>query len=115
MDAVKREVFEETGLKVERVIGAVKSFEYAMEKKDVVAGNGKDGGEVLSVLSSSLQLNYVCVCEVGGYDWVVVVDPEEHSEGRFVDREALREMEMTEQMRAVVEEAFEWAAEDLGG
>ncbi|KAL8926720.1 MAG: hypothetical protein Q9208_002794 [Pyrenodesmia sp. 3 TL-2023] len=106
LDAVKREVSEETGMKVEQVIRAVKSFEYSMEKKSV----GKDGEEE-SAVSSSLQLNYVCRVE----SYELVVDPKEHSEGKFADEEAVREMEMTEQMRAVVEDALGWGADCFAG
>lgn len=101
LDAIKREVSEETSMTVQKVIGSVQPFRYTMDKKAI----GEDG-EGMSVLSSSLQLNYVC--EVEGYK--LVVDPQEHSEGRFANKEAVREMEVTEQMRAVVEEALEWGA-----
>ncbi|KAL9099263.1 MAG: hypothetical protein Q9163_005216 [Psora crenata] len=100
LDAVKREVIEETGMEVVKVIGAVKSFDYAMEKKMEDAG----GAEVIIRLNS-LQLNFICV--VAKYD--VLVSPEEHSEYQFARRSMLAGLEMTEQMRAVVDEGLTWA------
>ncbi|KAI4159122.1 MAG: hypothetical protein L6R39_000421 [Caloplaca ligustica] len=103
--AIEREVLEETNLKVEMVMGTVDSFDYALEKK--VAGGG--GGEgMMSVWSTSLQMNFICA--VSNYD-DLAVNPEEHSKGRFVDAEMAMEMEITEQMRAVVGEAFKWCSE----
>ncbi|KAL9024204.1 MAG: hypothetical protein Q9196_006687 [Gyalolechia fulgens] len=99
MDAVKREVFEETGMEVQKVIGAIKSFDYTVERTITKA----DGGET-NVLSSTLQLNFVC--EVTKHD--LVVNPEEHSEGKFIKRSDLAELDLTEQMRAVVEDALVW-------
>ncbi|KAL8991333.1 MAG: hypothetical protein Q9169_007896 [Polycauliona sp. 2 TL-2023] len=102
LDAVKREVLEEAGMVVEKVIGAVKPFDYSLEKKDV-----DDGGGEVSVWYTSLQLNFVC--EVSRYD--VTVNPEEHSEARFVNSvEMMKDLEVTEQMRVVVEEGLDWAA-----
>ncbi|KAL8933417.1 MAG: hypothetical protein Q9216_006375 [Gyalolechia sp. 2 TL-2023] len=103
LDAVKREVSEETGMEVKKVIGAIKPFSYAAERKITKA----DGGE-LNVWSSTLQLNFVC--EVAKHD--LVVNPEEHSEGKFINRSELEETDLTEQMRAVVEDAFEWVEAD---
>lgn len=101
-DAIKREVLEETSLKIDKVIGTIGSFDYAVERKIAT----KDRG-MMSIWSQSLQLNYIC--EVAGHDFVV--DPEEHSEGRFVAQSGLKALEMTEQMRKVVEEAFAWCAQ----
>jgi len=97
-DAVIREVLEETGLQVSEITAAVRPFTYSMEKKVV----DEETGEVLGVSRTSLQLNFVC--EVMGFDFRVNGD--EHSEGRFVARGEVAELNVTEQMRAVVEEAF---------
>ncbi|KAL8741211.1 MAG: hypothetical protein Q9190_006158 [Brigantiaea leucoxantha] len=99
LDAIKREVFEETGMAVEKVIGAVGSFDYFTEKKAA-----QEDGEGMPVLSISLQLNFIC--QVIGHD--LLVNPEEHSEGKFFSRSDIKELEATEQMKAVVEEGFIW-------
>ncbi|KAI4120676.1 MAG: hypothetical protein LQ338_006840 [Usnochroma carphineum] len=103
LDAVKREVSEETSMQVEKVIGAVKCFAYAIER-ELDPGDGN----VHSVWSTSLQLNFIC--EVAKHD--LVLNPDEHSEGKFVDQSEVAELEMTEQMRGVVAEAFDWMAEN---
>ncbi|KAL9611161.1 MAG: hypothetical protein Q9167_004183 [Letrouitia subvulpina] len=102
LDAVKREVREETGTEVEQVIGAIESFNYSVEKKAPAA----DGTET-TVDSMSLQLNFICA--VTHHD--VKVNLEEHSEARFVSKSQIKELEMTEHMRAVVEDGFSWFAE----
>ena len=96
-DAVKREVMEETGLQVEEISAATTPFSYTIERK--VPG---DESGLERVLRTSLQFNFVC--DVTGYDFKV--DPDEHSEGRFAARAELAELNMTEQMREVAEEAF---------
>lgn len=105
-DAVMREVFEETAMTVSKIIGAVEPFVYSMEKKIT----GADGEE-FSSWKTSLQLNFIC--EVTNSDFAV--NPDEHSEGRFVRRSDVAEMDITEQMRAVVEEGFMWVEENLVG
>ena len=105
-DAVKREVFEETGMKVSKIVGAVTPFAYSMEKKIT----GADGGES-STWKTSLQLNFIC--EVTDADFAV--NPDEHSEGKFVGRSDVAEMDITEQMRAVVEEGLMWVEKKLVG
>ncbi|KAL9036279.1 MAG: hypothetical protein Q9180_004388 [Flavoplaca navasiana] len=99
LDAVKREVFEEAAMEVTAVIGFTKSFDYETEKTTVVEGKER------TVSQTSLQLNYVC--EVAGYNFKV--NPEEHSEGRFVSLADVEGLEMTEQMRAVVEAGLTWS------
>lgn len=69
-----------------------------MEKKLV----DEETGEVSGVSRTSLQLNFVC--EVTGFDFRVNGD--EHSEGRFVAKGEFEELNVTDQMRAVLEEAF---------
>ena len=97
-DAVIREVLEETGLQVSEITAAVRPFTYSMEKKVV----DEETEEVSSILRTSLQLNFVC--EVMEFDFEVNAD--EHSEGRFVARGEVAELNVTEQIRAIVEEAF---------
>lgn len=96
-DAVVREVLEKTSLQVEGIKAAGKPFTYTMQKKATGIGAGAE-----AVMRTSLQLNFVCV--VSGFD--VKVNIKEHSEGRFVTRDGLGDINVTEEMRAVVEEAF---------
>lgn len=103
LDAVKREIFEETGLEVFEVIGSAKPFSYILEKRFV-----ENSAEVSSVWRSSLQMNFVCEVVAGT---IFRVDPNEHSEGRFVGRGEPVALEVTEQMRLVVEDAFSWLEE----
>ncbi|KAG6989932.1 hypothetical protein G7Y79_00061g093190 [Physcia stellaris] len=105
-DAVMREVLEETAMNVSKIIGAVEPFVYSMEKKIT----GADGAEI-STSKTSLQLNFIC--EVTSSDFAV--DPHEHSEGRFVRRSDVAEMDITDQMRAVVEEGFMWIKKNIIG
>lgn len=97
-NAVIREVLEETGLQVVEIAAAVKPFTYSMEK---IVMDEETGDEEM-VWRTTLQLNFVC--EVKGFDFKV--NAEEHSEGRFVARGEVAELNVTEQMRAVVEEGF---------
>ena len=97
LDAVKREVFEEAGMEVTEVIGSVNSFDYALEKKVL-----DDTGSETSAWYTSLQLNFVC--QVARHN--LTVNGEEHSEGKFVSRSEVSELDVTEKMRAVVEEGF---------
>ncbi|KAL8911914.1 MAG: hypothetical protein Q9171_002998 [Xanthocarpia ochracea] len=103
LDAVKREVFEEAGLAVDEVVGTVGSFDYSMEKSIT----NKEGVQE-SILSTSLQLNFIC--HVTTYE--VAVNPDEHSEGGFFSRSQIADLNMTDRMRAVVEEGFVWAGGD---
>ncbi|KAL8767667.1 MAG: hypothetical protein Q9209_005926 [Squamulea sp. 1 TL-2023] len=103
LSAVKREVLEETGVEVDEVIGYVGSFEYSMEKKITNEAGGQE-----SILSTSLQFNFIC--HVTKFD--VVVNPEEHSEGRFVSRSEVADLNVTDQMRAVVDQGFAWITGD---
>ncbi|KAL9040308.1 MAG: hypothetical protein Q9214_004541 [Letrouitia sp. 1 TL-2023] len=102
LDAVKREVREETGTEVEQVIGTIESFNYSVDRKAPAADETET-----TVKSMSLQLNFVCAVTHHN----VKVNPEEHSEARFVIRSQIKELEMTESMRAVVEDGFVWFAE----
>ena len=97
-DAVVREVLEETGLQVSDINAAVKPFTYSMEKKVL----DKEKGEEKTVWRTTLQLNFIC--DVTGFDFKVNAD--EHSEGRWVVRGEVAELNVTEQMQVVVEEGF---------
>ena len=106
LDTVQREVYEEASMKVKEVLGCVNSFDYCVEKKVSKEDGGKE-----SVWSTSLHLNFIC--EVAEYG--LNVNPEEHSEGKFIAHSEIGDLEMTEQMRAVVEEGFIWTEGYLTG
>ena len=106
LDAVKREVLEETGMEVAEVIGAVGSFDYTLEKKTL-----NDADSESSIWYTSLQLNFVC--QVVKHN--LTINNEEHSEGKFVSRSEVSELDVTQQMRAVVEEAFVWINQNFIG
>ncbi|KAL8765950.1 MAG: hypothetical protein Q9194_006413 [Teloschistes cf. exilis] len=102
-DAVKREIREKTGIQVIRVLGAVQQFDYMEEREDF--GDGGEGkGEEMSVGSMTLQ--FIFVCEGATHE--IRVNAEEYSEGRFVGPEMIDNLDMTEQMRAVVDEGLAW-------
>ena len=104
LDAVKREVHEETGLTVTNVLGNVESFHYAMEKVETPEGRK------VTTRKTSMQLNFVC--EVEGYDFRI--DPREHSEGVWATKGEVAGLEVTASMREVVREAFEWVKARTG-
>ena len=106
LDAVKREVLEEAGMEVTKVIGAVQSFEYALEKTVL-----DDAGSQTSVWYTSLQLNFIC--QVAKQN--LTVNNEEHSEGNFFSRSEVAGLKVTEHMRAVVEGGFLWANQYFSG
>ena len=85
-------------MEVKTVTVAVESFSYAVEKS-VWAGD-----ERMVLRKISLQLNFVC--EVAGGEFGV--NPDEHSEGVWASREEVGGLEMTGEMRVVVENAFRW-------
>ncbi|KAL8900788.1 MAG: hypothetical protein Q9207_005524 [Kuettlingeria erythrocarpa] len=98
-DAVRRQVYKDTGMDVVDVIDCVRSFEYSM-KKTITKKNGVEE----SVWFTTLQHNFIC--ETANHE--LTIDPAERSEGRFIARSEVGDLEMTEQMRAVVEEGFDW-------
>ena len=106
LDAVKREVLEETGMEVTEVVGAIGSFDYALKKKIL-----DDADSENLIWYTSLQFNFVC--QVVKHN--LTINDEEHSEGKFVSRSEVSELDVTQQMRVVVEEAFVWINENFIG
>ncbi|KAL8952828.1 MAG: hypothetical protein Q9222_001263 [Ikaeria aurantiellina] len=104
VDAVKREVREETGMEVINVTGAVSSFDYAAAKEIALEPVGKK-----AIWTVSLQLNFIC--NVTEHE--LTVNPEEHSEGKFVDNSEVGNLDMTEQMRSVAGEGLARLANGL--
>ena len=99
--ALAREVQEETGLDITEILAELKPMTYVTEKNVV-----DDTGREIFVSKSAIQLNYV-VSVSGGE---VKLNADEHSESYWATREDLRELDITSEMRTVIQEAFEWAA-----
>ena len=99
--ALAREVHEETGLDITEVLAELKPMTYVTEK-NVVDDTGRE-----SLFSkSAIQLNYVV--SVSGDK--VKLSADEHSESYWATEDDLGELDITGEMRAVIQEAFEWAA-----
>ena len=99
--ALAREVHEETGLDITEILAELKPMTYVTEK-NVIDDTGR---EFLSS-KSAIQLNYV-VSVSGGE---VKLSADEHSESCWVTEDDLGVLDITDEMRAVIQEAFEWAA-----
>lgn len=84
--AVAREVLEETSLVVSRIIGEVEPMSWTSTHFNV-------------------QLNYVVMVQGGA----VKLNPEEHSNYRWVEEGDAEGLYMTSQMREVVQNAFRFA------
>ncbi|CAF9934719.1 hypothetical protein IMSHALPRED_009817 [Imshaugia aleurites] len=96
--ALVREIQEETALSVDSVIASIEPFAYSTEKTVT------RGEEKVVVQKSSLQLNFICEITEATFR----VNPEEHSEGMWVAKDEVGKLQMTEEMRLVVEGAFRW-------
>ncbi|UKZ61699.1 uncharacterized protein TrAtP1_002956 [Trichoderma atroviride] len=100
-DALVREVKEETGLDIVEIHAELEPMIYSTEK--AVMDNA--GKEVI-VSKSAIQLNLVVSVSAG----TVTLNAEEHSDSRWAIKEELIELDITDAMRVVIREAFEWAA-----
>ena len=98
--ALAREVQEETGLDITKVLAELKPMIYTTEKSVI-----DDTGRESLVSKSAIQLNYV-VSVSGGE---VKLSADEHSESKWATEEDLGDLDITSEMRAVIQEAFEWA------
>lgn len=110
IDAVVRETFEETGLRVSHVLGRFEDFVYSVQKADST-------GAV--VAKSTLQVNLAVKVEVHelGQELAVTLSPDEHQKYAWVTETALEGYGMTEGMSKVVTDALRWRkshAQDLG-
>lgn len=81
-----REVKEETGLTVSRVVATFAGFDYSTDRKPAVR-----------------QVNFLVEVEPGD----VVLDPEEHDDCMWVDESNVAAINMTDSMRKCVAEALE--------
>ena len=98
--AIEREVKEETELDVMRVLGQLPDFSYLTSKVTC----GTDGKE-MTISKSCLQLSFAVT--LGTEDFRV--NAKEHSIGVWADREMVKDLDMTQEMRALVESALDKA------
>ena len=99
--ALAREVQEETGLDVNEVLAELKPMIYRTEKTVI-----DDTGREAFISKTAIQLNYVVSVSSGE----VKLSADEHSESYWATEEDLGKLDITTEMRAVIQEAFEWAA-----
>ncbi|KAF5530384.1 hypothetical protein FMEXI_13580 [Fusarium mexicanum] len=102
-DAISREVAEETGLTILKVVSSLKPFSYTTEKQ---VGQGPS---IKTIRKVALQLSYLVQVQQGE-DFIVNLN--EHSEGVWITADKLHTIPMTEEMRKLVLEAFD-ATEEL--
>ncbi|EHK44808.1 hypothetical protein TRIATDRAFT_274356 [Trichoderma atroviride IMI 206040] len=99
-DALVREVKEETGLDIVEIHAELEPMTYSKEKAVM-----DDAGKEVIVSKSAIQLNLVVSVSAG----TVTLNAEEHSDCRWATKEELIELDITDAMRVVIQEAFEWA------
>ncbi|EHK22884.1 uncharacterized protein TRIVIDRAFT_28838 [Trichoderma virens Gv29-8] len=99
--ALFREVNEETGLGVAEILAELKPMIYTTEKTVTGATGEKD---VIS--KSAIQLNYVVLVSPGD----VKLNADEHSESCWASEGELDMLDITDAMRVVIREAFQWAS-----
>ncbi|KAL6807983.1 NUDIX hydrolase domain-like protein [Trichoderma sp. SZMC 28013] len=99
--ALVREVKEETGLDVTKILTQLGPMTYQTEKTVK-----SDAGVEISVVKSAVQLNYV----VSVSDGIVKLSVIEHSESRWAAEEELGELDITDETKAIIREAFQWSA-----
>lgn len=92
LHGLKREVRAQTGLEIKAVVGQVDWF-------PLFAGGDEGEAE-----RSCFLMGFVC--EVG--EGEVRINPDEHSEARWVTREEAGGLELLDEMQRIVENAFRW-------
>lgn len=99
--ALVREVKEETGLDITKISAQLSPMMYST-KKTIKSDTGVEA----FVVKSAIQLNYV----VAVSDGMVKLSVDEHSESRWATEEELDELDITDETRAIIREAFQWSA-----
>ncbi|KAL6814078.1 NUDIX hydrolase domain-like protein [Trichoderma camerunense] len=99
--ALVREVKEETGLDITKISAQLVPMIYQTEKTIK-----SDAGVEAFVVKSAIQLNYV----VSVSDGMVKLSIDEHLESRWATEEELDELDITDETRVVIREAFQWSA-----
>ncbi|QYS93862.1 Nudix hydrolase domain-containing protein [Trichoderma simmonsii] len=97
--ALVREVKEETGLDITKISAQLSPMTYQTEKTIK-----SDAGVEVFVVKSAIQLNYV----VSVSDGMVKLSVDEHSESRWATEEELDELDITDETRRIIREAFQW-------
>ncbi|KAK0506957.1 hypothetical protein JMJ35_010657 [Cladonia borealis] len=96
-NALAREVQEETGLEVTEILAELKPMIY-MTEKNIIDGTGR----AFLVSKSAIQLNYVV--SLSGSE--VKLSADEHSESCWATEKDLVKLDITSEMRTVIQEAF---------
>lgn len=81
----KRELYEETGLRVTKVLATFEGFDYSTDKKPRVR-----------------QINFL----VQAMDAAIRLDPNEHDAFQWVDELTYKDLQMTDNMRRCMQHAF---------
>ncbi|KAM0421270.1 hypothetical protein ACHAPT_010992 [Fusarium lateritium] len=97
-DALAREVVEETGLTVTRILNSLQPFTYKNEKQ-----TGQEL-HIRIIRKVALQLSYLVEVQGDGDDFVV--NPDEHSEDTWATADGLDAMPITHEMRRIELEAL---------
>lgn len=97
--AITREVSEETNLVVSRILNKLPVMTYTTEKNV----SGQYGKEV-SKVKRAIQLSYVVEVE---NDTMFCWNPAEHCHGVWASREDIRRLEITEDMKKIIEAALQ--------
>lgn len=99
--ALVREVKEETGLDIVELHAELKPMACSPEK--TIAD---DSGKEVIISKSAIQLNFVVSVSAGA----VTLNADEHSDTRWTAKKDTSELNITDAMRVVVWEAFQWAS-----
>ena len=96
-----RELFEETGLRIDTVLGEFEEMKWESKKQ---------GGR------QSVQVNYAAtvVLEEDGKGFEVVLNRDEHSDWAWVTEEKVKNLDMTEEMRVVVDNGLKFFSDTAG-
>lgn len=100
--ALTREVAEETGLAVSRILNALQPFTYTTEKQN----RRRLALRCYPVVA--LQLSYLVEVQGNGDDFVV--NPDEHSEGTWATVDTIPALPMTDEMKDIALEALKVVA-----
>lgn len=99
--ALIREVQEETGLDIMKIVAELKPMIYTTEKTVV-----DDTGRNVLVPKSAIQLNYIISISDGD----VKLSTNEHSESIWASKGDSDTLNITSEMKIVIRDAFDWAA-----
>lgn len=101
--ALKRELVEETGLTLIRVMAQLPEITYTTEK--TVVNEGKE----VHIVKTACQLNFA----IEASSDQIRLNEVEHSEWKWANVEEMKTVQMTELMHKCTENALDWAKEQL--